>query len=78
MKSKIENDYRYHDSLKLFQGDILRDVNIIVEYNDIGDNEFKMPYIVILSQDCDLNQDFNSYNKYVKYNDELDLININF
>ena len=78
MKSKIKNDYRYHDSLKIFQGDILRDVNIIVEYNDVEDNEFKMPYIVILSQDCDLNQDFNSYSKYTKYNDELDLININF
>ena len=76
MKSKIKNDYRYHDSLKIFQGDILRDVNIIVEYNDVEDNEFKMPYIVILSQDCDLNQDFNSYSKYIKYNDELDLINI--
>ena len=49
MKSKIENDYRYHDSLKLFQGDILRDVNIIVGYNDIEDNAFKMPYIIILS-----------------------------
>lgn len=78
MKSKIKNDYRYHDSLKIFQGDILRDVNIIVEYNDVEDNEFKMPYIVILSQDCDLNQDFNSYSKYTKYNDEVDLININF
>ena len=78
MKSKIKNDYRYHDSLKIFQGDILRDVNIIVEYNDVEDNEFKMPYIVILSQDCDLNQDFNSYSKYTKYNDEIDLININF
>lgn len=75
MKSKIENDYRYHNSLKLFQGDILRDVNIFEHYN-IKDEGFRMPYIVILSQDCDLNQDFNSYNEYAKYNNETDLKNI--
>ena len=77
MKSKIEHDYRYHDSLKLFQGDILRDVNIVVEYDD-EDNLFEMPYIVIMSQDCDLNQDFNSYRRYIEYGKELELLNINF
>lgn len=72
MKSNIASMYRKHNSLKIFQGDIFRDVNVVVDYNDDYKdfNEFVMPYIIVLSQDCDLEQDFRSYQKYVNFNDE--------
>ena len=75
MKSKIESIYRTHNSLKIFQGDILRDVNVIVGYDENHKNfdEFFMEYIIILSQDCDLEQDYNSYQRFVNYNHQFDL-----
>lgn len=78
MKSNVESKYRYHDSFKIYQGDIFRDVNLIIEYSNDGNKEFLMPYIIILSQDCDLNEDYNSYNEYLVMNDELDLLEIEF
>lgn len=68
MKSNINSKYRHHDSLKIYQGDILRDVDLIVEYTEDGNNQFEMPYIIILSQDCDLDEDFNSYQNYEQKN----------
>lgn len=75
MKSNIESIYRMHDSFKIFQGDILRDVNVIVGYdeNHKNFNEFFMEYIIILSQDCDLEQDYNSYQKFLNFSNQFDL-----
>lgn len=70
--------YRRHDSFKIFQGDILRDINVVVGYDE-NHKKFKsfiMPYIVILSQDCDLNQDYNSYQKFVKFSSDFNLLKL--
>ena len=76
MKSNVESMYRKHDSFKIFQGDILRDVNVLVGYdrahNDF--NEFIMPYIIVLSQDCDLEQDYNSYQQFLDFSNKFDLL----
>jgi hypothetical protein len=55
LKSKINNIYEKHDCQRICQGDILRDVSIkIVEDIDNKVIELFFPYIVIVSQDCDL------------------------
>ena len=71
--------YRFHDSLKIFQGDILRDVNVIVGYDSDQKNfkEFEMPYMIILSQECDLDKDFESYQTYSKISSEKNLLKLN-
>lgn len=80
MKSNITSVYRKHTSFKIHQGDILRDVNVIVGYNDQyndGVYEFIMPYLIVLSQDCDLERDYYSFKQYDKYikDENFDLIN---
>lgn len=89
MKSNVTSMYRHHKSLKINQGDIFRDLNIITEYynNDssldvnefnIEDvKQFKFPYFVVLSQACDLDKDYDSFQKYVYYNEKYDLGSLN-
>ena len=56
LKSKIETQYETHGCNRISQGDILRDVKFVI----IGENETEIElnyqYIVVLSQDCDLEQ----------------------
>ena len=66
MKSNITEYYRKNDTKRILQGDILKDFKI-----PTYDDEVKMitiPYGVVLSQDCDLNQDYNSQKEYEKLN----------
>jgi len=64
--SQIKTYYRKNDSGRVVQGDILKDI-IFIEWS-IGDsdhNSYKydpkeLPYVVILSQDCDLLSDYNN------------------
>lgn len=64
--SQIKTYYRKNDSGRVVQGDILKDV-IFIEW-DLGDldpDDYKyepkeLPYIIILSQDCDLLSDYNN------------------
>lgn len=47
---------------RICQGDILKDVKYIERFNEVGKNYdvsiIEFPLVVILSQDCDLNEDF--------------------
>lgn len=59
--SQIKNRYRAGENARLSQGDILKD--LIFVFGDPEKNTEKdiisLPYAVILSQDCDLQSDFN-------------------
>jgi len=64
--SRIDSCYRKHNAGRIVQGDILKDI-IFIEW-DIASTDMKdisliknnLPYIVILSQDCDLDNDFKN------------------
>ena len=58
MKSKIDSIYRLNNSKRALHGDILKNINIPIYNKELELNKLK--YGVILSQDCDLNQDYNS------------------
>jgi hypothetical protein len=61
---KSEDRYRKHELPRFCQGDILRDIEVI-EWASVLDTEPKqialqkrrLPYAVVLSQECDLHQD---------------------
>lgn len=65
LKSKIKKKYRKSPNSRLYQGDILKDLDFVV--GDAGlDTEkdhVSLEYAVILSQDCDIEQDYNSRGK---------------
>jgi len=64
MSSKIETRYRRHDCVRLCQGDILEDFRyperVIIVGKKIRVKQRYLPYLVILTQDCDLEQDYKS------------------
>lgn len=64
MSSKIETRYRLHDCERLFQGDILQDFvypeRVEVIKTKIRVKKRYLPYFVVLTQDCDLEQDYKS------------------
>lgn len=66
MKSAINSQYRKNTTKRILQGDILKDVEIPIFDGDL--NIVNADYAAILSQDCDLNQDFNSREEYLKRN----------
>lgn len=51
--------YKKSDSHKISQGDLLTDVKIPI-FNKTLD-VISSPYLIVLSQDCDLNQDFDAH-----------------
>jgi len=63
--SNVTATYRKHDKTRIRQGDILRDFELI-EWRGFVDHNLKrvklrlrcLPYIVLLTQDCDLGLDF--------------------
>jgi len=59
--SQINTYYRRHNFGRILQGDILRDVkfNYAIQENSII--KYFVPYMIVLSQDCDLKQDFNNH-----------------
>ncbi len=64
--SQIKSKYIKHAEHRICQGDILNNI-IIREYftasGSLEVEETKLPYCVVLTQDCDLEQDFKSRNK---------------
>jgi len=56
LKSKIESRYESHDCHRISQGDILRDVKFVIIDEDEMAIELNYQYLVVLSQDCDLEQ----------------------
>ncbi len=70
-ESKIKSQYRKKNNERLYQGDILKDLKFV-----IGDSKketekdiISLPFAVILSQDCDMQSDFN-YEKLGKNQDK--------
>jgi hypothetical protein len=67
MHSKIESFFIKRDSDKICQGDILRDYVLpIWIVNEKGERipvGLTLPYIVVLTQDCDLDEDFDNRTK---------------
>jgi len=56
LKSKIESQYEHHDCDRISQGDILRDVKFVIIGEDEELIELQYQYLVVLSQDCDLEE----------------------
>jgi len=72
MKSKIKTSYYKHELGRIFQGDILRDFeypgwNLPRDSEDTKGEliELKIPYIVILTQDCDLESDSRNHDDFL-------------
>jgi len=69
MKSRINSHYIKYDCKRICQGDILRDFDypswVSITLNLDGKkiakvSKIKFPYVVILSQECDLEKDFEN------------------
>jgi hypothetical protein len=64
--SRIENHYRKHNVGRVVQGDILKDIMFFEwdiassDPNDISLIENNLRYVVVFSQDCDLDHDFKN------------------
>ena len=57
MLSRITEPYFRHDKSRICQGDILRDVEFyVIHGDDITITEVFFDYMVVMSQDCDLEQ----------------------
>ncbi len=79
--SKVDTQYCKRENGRVYQGDILRDMLLLeMEYVDEEGSgysiiEKKVPYIIVLTQDCDLEQDFNNRaqisEKHDKYIDSI-------
>jgi len=74
--SQIKNYYRKYNADRIVQGDILSEVKFLdwdwdKEGKNIVTYEKKLPYIIILTQDCDLEQDFKYRTTAVKNNDKI-------
>lgn len=74
--SAIKSRYVKHAHTRLCQGDILRDVTLLEATDTDGDLavfERTLPYVVVLTQDCDLEQDDAARKETPKKNDDKDL-----
>lgn len=68
MKSNIESIYRLNNSNRVLQGDILKNLDVPIYKKELELQA--LDFGVIISQDCDLNQDYNSRNRISKTNDK--------
>lgn len=73
--SQIKNYYRKYNSNRIVQGDILSEVKFLdwdwdITRNNVINYEKKLPYIIILTQDCDLEQDFKCRTNELKNDDK--------
>lgn len=67
MKSNISSIYRKKDTDRILQGDIFRDVKI--PFYDLEELKIiESGFLIVLSQDCDLNQDYYSRNDVLEIN----------
>jgi len=63
--SKIDSVYIKRTIKRICQGDILRNVDVIDNYileqsGELVYDELNLPYIVVMTQDCDLESDFRN------------------
>jgi hypothetical protein len=74
--SQIKSYYRKYDADRIVQGDVLNEVKFLdwdwdTEKDKVVTYEKKLPYIVILTQDCDLEQDSKYRTTAAKNNDKI-------
>ena len=62
MKSSITTYYRKNNTERVLQGDILKDISIPIFKDSL--EMVDVEYCAVLSQDCDLNQDYNAQKAY--------------
>lgn len=71
LKSKIKFPYIKHRSSRIYQGDILRDfIFYTVDVKGVV-RRTTLPYVVILSQDCDLDACFKKKNSVLLKNEKI-------
>jgi hypothetical protein len=56
LRSRIKRTYEVHNCQRICQGDILRDVDFCITKHDGNTIQVRLPYIIVVSQDCDLAQ----------------------
>ena len=82
LASRIVSPYKSWRNSRIHQGDIFRDVilteDVSVEPDAIGVKRQEFQYIVVLSQDCDLEQDFDNRSKLDSQTHDKYLQNILF
>lgn len=59
--NKIDSAYIKRIIKRICQGDILRDVSVVVWNYEKKIDEVDLPYVIVMTQDCDLERDF--YNR---------------
>lgn len=59
-KSKVKNRYRKSRNARFYQGDILKDLSFVVgdKARSVDMDSIYLKYAVVLSQDCDVEQDY--------------------
>lgn len=70
LKSKIKAYYRKHNKIRVCQGDILKDFQFPSVNND-KIIEYVFPYIVVISQDCDLENNKTFYENDLDKNNQF-------
>ncbi len=73
--SAIKSRYVQHAQARLCQGDILRDVRLLEPTTSPGSEEIDvakrdLPYVVVMTQDCDLEQDQDNRSNEKKQDDD--------
>lgn len=70
MKSNVDSRYYKHGEERICQGDIFRDLKYPERYlpqdHELDVEELYIPYLVVLTQDCDLLSDFRNRNNILK------------
>ena len=78
--SEVVSPYYRHTLERFHQGDILRDIEVVLwvfkkekeeETSKIDVNKRGLEYAIILTQECDLEQDVNNRKDYREYSDKF-------
>jgi len=72
LASKIDRPYEKHDCTRICQGDISRDYSLVFVSPKEGKvEELSFPYLVVLTQDCDLEQFYSNLKNQKENNAKL-------
>lgn len=74
VQSQIKAYYRKHSLDRIIQGDILRDITMLEWEMIEGERDLIekiLPYVIVLTQDCDLEQDFFNRNEQREKQDKF-------
>ncbi|NOT93220.1 hypothetical protein [Ferruginibacter sp.] len=79
MQSQVVNQYtKTKDKKRFNQGDILKDISLFVltGSGELQVSEINLEYAIVVSQDCDLEHDYNNRNNPAKKDEDKFLPNI--